>query len=317
VLPTVAATPVLSAEETREILPLPELVSAVGRAFATAPAAPQRLVLADAGKDWVVMPGLASRGGMLCKLLRVGHGDDDRAPAPTISGIVALLDDDGRLLAVLDGATLTARRTAAAAAYATDLLARRDASVLALFGAGTLAVEHVEAIATVRQLTEVRAVGRSPDRLHSFCERMSARGYDVRPSKPHDALRGADLVVAATTSHAPVFADEDVAAGTHINAMGSYRPQRAEVPAETVVRARVVVETRATAWHEAGDLIQPLEAGLIDTTHVYAELHERERIAALRGAEPDAVTLFKSVGHVALDLAALEVGLARLETAPV
>jgi alanine dehydrogenase len=80
------------------------------------------------------------------------------------------------------------------------------------------------------------------------------------------------------------------------------------------VRARVVVETLESAWSEAGDLIQPRDAGLIGADHVWAELHERTRIEALRAAEPDAITLFKSVGHVALDLAALEVALARLDT---
>ena len=125
------------------------------------------------------------------------------------------------------------------------------------------------------------------------------------------AVRGADIVVTATTAEAPVFDDADVAPGTHINAIGSYRPERAEVPAATVARSVVVVETREAAWHEAGDLIQPRDAGLIDEGHVYAELHERERLEAVRQREPDAVTLFKSVGHVALDLAAVETSFAQ------
>src|SRR5437899_1683607 len=142
---------------------MPELIEAVARAFASPPAAPDRLVLADAGQDWVVMPGLTSRGGVVCKILRVGHGDGSGvSEVPTIAGIVAVLDEDGQLLALLDGATLTARRTAAVAAYATRLLAQPGASVLALFGAGTLAVEHVESISAVRPLAEIRVVGRSP-----------------------------------------------------------------------------------------------------------------------------------------------------------
>jgi alanine dehydrogenase len=307
---------VFSANETRAILPMRELIDGVGRAFAAPPDAPQRLVLSDDVQDWVVMPALTSRGGMVCKLLRVGRGDG-RGPATTISGVVALFDADGALLALLDGGTLTARRTAAAAAYATELLARPDASVLALFGAGALAEESVEAVATVRPLSEIRVVGRSPERVLAFTERLASAGYPVRATDARDAMEGADLVVAATTSPEPLFADDDVAAGTHLNAMGSYKPERAEIPAGTVRRARVVVETRETAWHEAGDLIRPRDAGLIGDDHVYAELHERARIAELREAEPDAVTLFKSVGHVALDLAALDVGLAQLDGAAV
>jgi ornithine cyclodeaminase/alanine dehydrogenase-like protein (mu-crystallin family) len=301
-------TPILlSPDETRRALPWPELIAAAGHAFDRLTEAPQRLVLGDDGQDWVVMPG-ASPGGLVCKLLRVGHGTTT-AGGPTISGVLLQLDRSGRLVALLDGATLTARRTAAIAAYATDLLARHDANVLALFGAGGLAEAHVEAIATVRPLTEIRVVGRSAERLQEFCARMAARGYEVVATDPATAMRGASIVVTATTAATPVFADADVAAGTHINAMGSYRPERAEIPAETVLRACVVVETRESAWEEAGDLIQPREAGLIDESHVIAELHEQEKIAGLRAQLPDAVTLFKSVGHVALDLAALAVAL--------
>ena len=162
----------------------------------------------------------------------------------------------------------------------------------------------------------MRVVGRSPERLTAFCERMHARGYPVRAAEPREALKGAAIVVTATTSAEPVFDDADLEPGTHINAMGSYRPERAEVPGATVARARVVVETRESAWHEAGDLIRPRLQGLIGEEHVYAELAERERIAALRAEEPQAVTLFKSVGHVALDLAALEVARAGLGLGP-
>ena len=296
---------------------MPELVQAVGRAFDDLGGAGARIVLPADGQDWVIMPGLTSRGGVLCKLLRVGHGvDGGSAGVPTISGIVALLDSDGKLLALLDGGTLTARRTAAVAAFATSLLAAENADVLAVFGAGSLAEEHVEAIASVRDLREIRAVGRSPERARAFAERMAARGFDVELGDGEHALREATIIVTATTSEHPVLADAHVEPGVHINAMGSYKPERAEIPAMTVARARVVVETRESAWHEAGDLIQPRAAGLIGDDHVVAEIHERELIAGIRPAEPDAVTLFKSVGHVALDLAALEVALGQLDVAP-
>ena len=307
----------LSSAETRALLPMPELIEAVGRAFDDFDAPGDRIVLAGQGQDWVVMPGLTSRGGMLCKLLRVGYGDASAQPGvPTISGVVALLDANGALLALLDGGTLTARRTAAIAAYASSLLAPDDADVLAVFGTGALAEEHVEAISAVRTLREIRVVGRSPERARAFSDRMAARGFDVALREPERAVRGAGIVVTATTSPQPVLADADVAPGTHINAMGSYRPERAEIPAATVVRARVVVETRESAWHEAGDLIQPRDAGLIGDDHVLAEIHEDERIRDIRSADPESVTLFKSVGHVALDLAALEVALTKLDGLP-
>jgi alanine dehydrogenase len=305
--------PIFDGSATEALLPLPELIEAVGRAFDRHAADAHRVVLSEQGHDWVVMPGLTGDGGLICKLLRVGGASTEGSP--TITGIFALLAPDGSVEALLDGATLTARRTAAAAAYATSLLARPDASVLTVFGAGGLAAQHVEAISTVRPLREVRVVGRSPARTRVFQEHMATRGFDVTISTAEEGLRGADIVAAVTTSTSPVFADADVEPGTHINAMGSYKPERAEIPAETVARARVVVETRASAWTEAGDLIQPRDAGLIDESHVLAEFHERERIAAIRREAPDAVTLFKSVGHVALDLAALEVARAPLAAA--
>lgn len=293
---------------------MPELIKAVGRAFDNLGSPHDRIVLPAQGQDWVVMPSLTSRGGVLCKMLRVGHGDGSGDPdLPTITGVVALLDVDGALLALLDGGTLTARRTAAIAAYASSLLAAEDAEVLTVFGVGSLAEEHVEAISAVRPLREIRAVGRSPERARAFSERMALRGFDVALVDPEQALRRAGIVVTATTSPQPVLADAHIEPGTHINAMGSYKPERAEIPAATVVRSRVVVETRESAWHEAGDLIQPRDAGLICDDHVLAEIHEHERIMAIRSADPEGVTLFKSVGHVALDLAALEVALAQLD----
>lgn len=309
------APAVLSPEQTRDLLPMAALIEAVGEAFAAAPPPAQRLVLHDAHQDWVVMPGLSRSGGMLCKLLRVGDGSGS-GDLPTITGLVAVLDADGRLLSMLDGRTLTARRTAAASGYATDLLARPEASVLALYGAGAVAEAQLEAIAAVRPIGQVRVVGRSPERVADFCRRMAGRGYDLVAAGRDEALEGASIVVTATTSPEPVFADRDVEPGVHINAIGSYRPERAEVPAATVARARVVVETSDSAWLEAGDLIQPLRTGLIGEDHVAAELHQRAAITALRAADPDAVTLFKSVGHVALDLAALDVCLSMLEPTP-
>ena len=293
---------------------MPELIKAVGRAFDNLGSPGDRIVLPAQGQDWVVMPGLTSRGGVLCKLLRVGHGDGSGNPdVPTITGVVALLDANGVLLALLDGGTLTARRTAAVAAYASSLLAAEDGEVLTVFGAGSLAEEHVEAISAVRPLREIRVVGRSPERARAFSQRMALRGFDVALVDREQALRGAGIVVTATTSPQPVLADAHIEPGTHINAMGSYKPERAEIPAATVVRSRVVVETLESAWHEAGDLIQPRDAGLIGDDHVLAEIHEHERIMAIRSADPEGVTLFKSVGHVALDLAALEVALAQLD----
>jgi alanine dehydrogenase len=308
---TAAGMPlVLGAAETRELLPMTDLIEAVGRRLADAGEAPARVIVPGEGSTWVVMPGPRD-GGLLCKMVRV-LADGGGSAEPTVAGTVVLLSASGEVEALVDAATLTVRRTAAAAAYATDRLARRDAGVLALFGAGALAEPHVEAVNVVRPLRDVRVVSASGSSAERLADRLAVAGWPARASGPADALAGADLVVTVTTSPVPVFSDEHVADGAHVNAMGAYLPGRREIPGATVARARIVVETREAAWEEAGDLIQARDEGLIRESDVLAELGDAEALAAVRGRDDRVVTLFKSVGHVALDLAASDVLLARL-----
>jgi len=214
----------------------------------------------------------------------------------------------------LEGATLTAIRTAAASGAATDLLARRDSRVVALFGAGVQAARHAEAMCAVREIAEVRVCGRRPERLSAFCAALTGGlGGNVRvveAASPADALRGADIVCTATTSSEAVFADADLPSGAHVNAVGSYQPQAREIPGETVARALVVVDSRAPAWEEAGDLILPLEAGQINRQHVHAELGELV-LGQKSGRIDDAqITLFKSVGIAVQDAVAAQAAFA-------
>lgn len=298
--------PFVDAESVEALLPMPQLIAAAGAAFRRPPTAPPRLVLNGGGPDWLTMPCLDESGSLVCKLVRADMREQRPADLPTISGVIVVLSPEGRLEALVDAAAVTSRRTAAIAAFATDVLARPDASVLALFGTGALAADHVEAIDVVRPLRSIRVVGRSPQRSRAFVQRLRDRGWDATLETPEAALAGADLVTTVTTATTPVFAHGSIQPGTHINAMGSYRPTRREIPGETVARARVVVEVREHAWHEAGDLVQALDAGLIDRDHIAAELSDHSVLAGLRAENPQGITLFKSVGHAALDMAAIE-----------
>jgi ornithine cyclodeaminase len=306
-----SAQPVLvDAALARQLLPMPELIAAVGPALRSAASAPNRVVIPGTRQNWIVMPATRN-DGFLCKLVRVvtdGHATD----GPTVAGTVVLLSPSGAVEALVDATALTVRRTAAAAALATDLLARPDASVLALFGAGALAEPHVEAVDVVRPLKEVRVVASSRASAEALAARLVERGWNARPATPEAALAGADLVGTMTTSSVPVFADEHVEDGAHINAMGTYLADRREIPGPTVGRSRIVVETRTAAWEEAGDLIQARDEGLIRENDVLAELHEDRLLASVRNGDDRAITLFKSVGHAALDLAAADVLLANL-----
>jgi ornithine cyclodeaminase len=234
---------------------------------------------------------------------------------PSIYALVALLDPEtGRPLAVLDGTYLTALRTGAASGVATRHMARRDARVLALFGAGGQALQQALAVCAVRQIERIWLVNRTRERAALLAERLREAGLRqeilVAPG-PAEALAEADVICAATSAPTPLFEDGRLRPGAHINGVGSFKPSMAELPAATVARARVVVDQRRAAWAEAGDLVQARDAGLIGEGHVAGEIGEvaAGKLAGRAGEEE--LTLFKSVGNAVQDLAVGALALAR------
>jgi ornithine cyclodeaminase len=309
---------ILDADTVREALPMPLAIEAMRQAFEALSAGlaeqPPRTHLPIAPNDGVslVMPAFVNDDDVAKQALAVKvvslYGRNPAKGLPRIQATVLVFDPaTGELLALLDGTALTAIRTAAASAAATDLLARPDSRVLAVFGAGPQARTHVAAICAVRPIDVVRCYSPSRDHTDAMCAALSveATGRNiVAVSSTAEALADADIIVTATTSSVPVFADAELRAGVHINAIGSYKPEACEIPAQTVARAMVVVDSRAAAWEEAGDLIQPLRAGLIGRDHVHAELGEI--LLGIKSGREDesAVTLFKSVGVAVQDAVA-------------
>jgi ornithine cyclodeaminase/alanine dehydrogenase-like protein (mu-crystallin family) len=229
---------------------------------------------------------------------------------PRSYATVFLLDAiTGKTLAVLEGGWLTAMRTGAASGLATGLLARRDADILALFGAGAQAVTQVLAMHTVRPLREVRVVNRSDEHYHTLVVTLqNLLGKHCPPvyraQSATEALTGALLVVCATVATEPLFHWRDIAAGAHINAIGAYTPAMCEVDGETIAHARIVVDQREAALTEAGDLLQPLAQGMIAGSESWTELGD-----LVIGKQPgrqngEEVTFFKSVGLGVQDVAA-------------
>jgi alanine dehydrogenase len=227
---------------------------------------------------------------------------------PTIHALVAVVDArTGSPAAVMDGTYLTALRTGAASGAATDLLARTDARVVAVFGAGTQSRTQLEAVCQVRDIEKAWVYDINREAAEKYAEEM--RGQSERipddigvASSPTEAVQEADIICTATTSKSPVFADADLKAGVQINAVGAFTPEMQEVPEETVKRARLVVDSREACWAEAGDLIIPRDKGLISEQDIYAELGE---IAAgtKRGRESnEEITFFKSVGNAVQDV---------------
>lgn len=233
------------------------------------------------------------------KLVTVAPGNPERR-LPLIAASVLLGDaETGFPLALLDGGSLTALRTGAAGGVAAKHLARRDSAVVALFGAGAQARTQILAAASVLRLRDVRVVTR--DRSHSDALVASLRDEDalggvrLTATSAADAVRGADVVIAATSSPVPVFAGRDLARGVHVTAVGSFTPSTRELDEDAMRGARVVVDQRGPALAEAGELRGLAPDDVVEIGEVIAGTAPGRR-------GPDERTIFKSVGSAIQDL---------------
>ncbi|WP_161804408.1 ornithine cyclodeaminase family protein [Microbacterium sp. GCS4] len=230
------------------------------------------------------------------KVLRI-----DPARDPAISGAIVWTAPDGEL--VFDAADITAVRTGAVSGVATDLLARADSATLTIIGAGAQAFHQVAAVVAVRAIQEVRVVSRTPARTTRLVDRLRAQYPDVRITVPTDlgqALATTDVLTCATSALHPVFSADDLPNHIHINAVGSYRLDMREVPADAFTDADIVVDDWEAACEEAGDLMAALRSGQANEEGV-TELGAR--LSAQQGARSDR-TIFKSVGLAIQDWAA-------------
>jgi alanine dehydrogenase len=228
---------------------------------------------------------------------------------PTIHALVTVVDaETGRPAAVMDGTYLTALRTGAASGAAADLLARKNARVAAIFGAGVQGRTQLEAVCVVREIEKAWVFDVNREASEVFVEEMGGRGGRipaeiVAASSATEAVREADIICTATTAGSPVFADADLRVGTHINAVGAYTPDTQEIPEETIQRARLFVDSREACWAEAGDLIIPRSKGLISEGDIHAELGELVSGTKQGRSNDEEITFFKSVGNAVQDVA--------------
>ncbi|HZU66318.1 MAG TPA: ornithine cyclodeaminase family protein [Ktedonobacteraceae bacterium] len=307
---------ILSRADMEQCLDMTEVIDAMRvafRALSTGSAqAPQRqaIDLAEEGLA-LLMPSLLQtvrEQAFGLKIITVMPRNPLRN-LPRLCATVLLLDAaTGQTLAIMEGNWLTAMRTGAVSGLATDLLARRDANILALFGAGTQATTQVMAISAVRPLREVRVVNRSDEHfLHLQSRLQSLLGPAcppvVRAGSSREALEGATLVACATASTEPLFQRQEVGKGTHINAIGAFTPEMREVDGEMLAQARIVVDLREAALSEAGDLLQPLAAGLIPGPESWIELGDLVTGKQVGRSSEDEITFFKSVGVAVQDVA--------------
>lgn len=304
---------VLSREDVRQGLPMRQAIDAIKGAFRQLSVGqadvPLRTALEVPPCNGVTlfMPAyLATDHEMAVKIVSVFNENPDKG-LPLIHALVVVVDaETGAPAAVMDGTYLTALRTGAASGAATDLLAREDAQVVAIFGAGAQGRSQLEGVCAVRPIEEVWVYDIAARRASTYAKEMSERLLlPVRVADtPGDAVRPADVICTATTSSSPVFDDADVRPGTHVNAIGAYTPEMQEIPPETILRAKVVIDHREASLAEAGDLLIPLQQGLMSEDHIYAELGEIVAGDKSGRETSEEITLFKSVGVAVQDVAA-------------
>ncbi len=309
---------ILTGEEVRQVVTMAQAISSVKEAFLQLSTGksilPLRTQVSVEDRDGVTlfMPAYLSASDALgAKIVSVFPKNVNK-DLPTIHALVVLVNPEtGQPAAVMDGSYLTALRTGAASGVATDLLARTEASVAAIIGAGIQGRTQLEAVCTVRAIKKAWVYDCLPDAASAFAKEMKEHG-DPLPAdisvadSATQAVQEADIICTATTSSEPVLEDGDLKPGVHINGVGSFTPEMQEIPSLTVVRSKVIVDSRSASLAEAGDLIIPLKEGLINEEHLHGEIGE---VAAgkIAGREfEDEITFFKSVGLAVQDVAVAE-----------
>ena len=267
----------------------------------------------DDGRMFGVMPGAMGDTAVFgAKVLSV-FPKNFEVGRPSHQGVVLLFDPvSGELACVAEARTITAIRTAAASAVATDALARADARRLAVLGYGEQAETHLHAIAKVRRLERVAVWGRSLERAQAFAARMGAElGIETRAvAMAEEAVADADVICTVSAASEPILKGAWLAPGTHVNLVGSSFAGPVEADDDLVVRSRFIADYREGVLKQGAEFLHAKQAGLIGDDHVVGEIGE-VLAATLAGRQsPDQITVYKSLGHIVQDLASVQALLA-------
>jgi alanine dehydrogenase len=299
----------LGLNETRAALPFRQLVEALRDMFARGCEMPVRhhhtvKVPGEPDATLLLMPAWQEGGYIGVKTVTVFPGNSARGRMAVNASYALMSAETGETLAMIDGGELTARRTAAASALAADYLARKDASHLLVAGTGRLALNLVEAHASVRPIRRVTIWGRDRAKAEDVAVRATALGFDACAAKSLEAACGeADIVSCATLSSVPIIRGEWLRPGVHVDLIGAFRPDTRESDDEAVRRSSVFVDTRAGATSEAGDIVIPIRTGALKADAIAADLYELTRGLHIGRTAEAEITLFKSVGAALEDLA--------------
>jgi len=236
--------------------------------------------------------------------------DNINKNTPVVTAQVLLLDHEtGEVCAMIDGTEVTRIRTGAISGAATDILARNNSKVAALFGTGGQAHRQLEAMLMVRNIEEVRIYDVSKERIKSFVTREmdTAERFGVKlvaTSSPEEATDEADVITTVTTSESPVFDGKRIKYGAHVNGVGSYTPNKRELDLSLIRRARVFVDNKESVFAEAGDFIIPINEGKYSFDCIAGELGEVLDGKIDGRQNPNQITVMKTVGYAVLDVVA-------------
>jgi ornithine cyclodeaminase/alanine dehydrogenase-like protein (mu-crystallin family) len=305
---------ILGEHEVEELLTMPACITVMEEALAALARGevhqPLRQAIRAPGAAGLLglMPAFVGGKRPLYGLKEVCvYPENPKRGLDTHLGAVLLHDGTtGQLLAVMNASTITAIRTAAVSALATRLLAREDASTLAIIGAGVQGRSHLRAIPLVRPIREVRIYSRSIERVAEMMDEADDVGVELitYASSVEEAVRGADVIVTATSSREPVIRREWIGEGTHINAVGSSIAAARELDGATVAAAALFVDRRESTTNESGDYLMALREGAIPADHIRAEIGDILIGKAQGRSGAREITLFKSLGLAIEDLAA-------------
>jgi len=300
----------ISGKDVLNCFPMQEAIEVMRSAFSNLSnhtnSIPERTILEmpQENADALMMPVYSEQDKRFAIKVAAVNRDNPSDNLPLIHSTMLLFNSlTGETLAILDAESITGIRTGAASGLATDILARQNSNVAAIFGAGVQARYQLEAICCVRDIKQVQLYNIDPAASESFITDMSGKlNVNIEMTEDTSNLKNADIICTATTSSSPLFGDEDIVDGTHINAIGSYKPDVREVPSATVKRAMVVVDSKESSLKEAGDIIIPIKEGIITDQHIYAELGEIINGKDNPRINDNEITLFKSVGNAVQDL---------------
>ena len=303
----------ISSQQIDQFLKHADLVPALKRAFASDITTPMRQhfdipnPFSSRETTLLMMPSWQSGQDIGIKLVTVTP-DSAQYQLPSIQGVYVLFDGvKGCVKALLDAPALTAKRTAAASALGSQFMSRTDSGSLLMVGTGTLAPEIIQAHASVRPIRKVSVWGRDPKKAEKLCQDLSHLDLEIKVvTELSKAVPEVDIVSCATLSQTPLIQGQWLVPGQHLDLIGAYRPDMREADDDCIRRCRIVVDNYAGACKETGDILIPMEQGILTKEQLEGDLFglcsgqdNFERV-------PEDITLFKSVGHALEDLAAAQ-----------